>query len=330
MTILVAFIAAVIFALGTRRSADLANALREPVLRQQLLLRVVGFVAVSIWLHLLPRLLLVVYMRQEEILATEALTDSSVVGSVSTLYTFLSVLLLATAASAAAIEASLKDGKWRPFSIVSWSAYLVGLVTLRSQWQTGGHEHAIFLLATAAPIGLYISLSLLTPLEKQFRLFWLPFAIIAAETSVLLMIANGTHKLVSTELAEYGIGGNRWVVITAGNKQIAGRLLFRSDDFAYIAAISDDGSARDCKLRIPIAGATVATGTFGDASVERRIKEPLRVLDKSQTYRAFAESTRELCGRKLAPDYEDSRSQLENGGTQTPPSAPMAPPTRQK
>ena len=76
MSILLIIALALLFVLGLKRSMDLASALRSPEQRQRLILRIAGFVAMSLWLHLLPSLLLTVYMRHEGILVPELLAST--------------------------------------------------------------------------------------------------------------------------------------------------------------------------------------------------------------------------------------------------------------
>jgi hypothetical protein len=286
-----------VFVLGVRRSADLATALKEPEQRRSLVLRGIGFLAMSAWLHSLPALLLTIYMRYEGMLASEVLTDDDARATVVSLFLLPYILFVVFFGCWGALCATWEGRRWKLISLDTLFGYSMAILFLAGSYAAGGFSRLIFMCAVCIPFILYGTMTLLTPLAVQIKLYWAPFALVGVVTGVLLALDDVTHHLVAAELGSFGTGGGRYVVASSNDSLIAGRLVLFTQTASYIAAVDESGETTGCLIRIPNDDLRVATGV-----VERRPHSTAQAdpkVDMKATLKRFAESTRVSCGSNL-------------------------------
>lgn len=264
MGLLVLAILGVIFVLGLSGTADLVEALKDVHGRRSLLLRVAGFLAMSLWLHQLPTLLLLVYMRQEGVLASEVLSDDLSRTAVVGTYSMFIVAFLALLSCVGVFVSMAKEVPWKFVSMENLVGY--GLATLFAVGigvATASPLRALFFLTLTGTISLYLHITLLTPLKQQIRLYHLPFFVIGAITGLLFINSEITHELVRSELKRFRSGGGTPVLVTHDTQRITGDLVLLTNTAVYVRAEwrrdyrvanrLDDG----CLFRIPVAQALV-------------------------------------------------------------------------
>lgn len=261
---------ALIFVFGWGRSKQLLGDLSNVDRRQNLLLRIGGFILMSAWLHALPSVLLTIYMRREGILATEVLGDDSARAVAATLYSIVPIVAVVACLCSGAIfyafESKGLPPYWRWLSSGNHLSFGV-VVGLGLIWViadgNGGWQRAVFVLAVAAPFAGYLTVALVTPLETQIKHFWIPFAVVGFVTFFLFFRADVTHDLVGDELTRFGSGGGNMVFVTNGEEELLGLLILVTHKAVYLKEI-DDGLPKQkpdptCQVRIPIDHATVTS-----------------------------------------------------------------------
>lgn len=283
MIYLVLLLACVLYVFGLQRSTDIATFLREPTHLRNLAFRIAGFVAMSAWLHLLPLLMMTIYMRQEGFLATEVLVEDHVRAWVVGLYmssVFLTVIWLGCIGP---ITAAVEGSAWR---LRSWPSLLgllaalsPGILLLARGSNVGPY---LFVLAASLPFIIYITVTLATPLVSQVRLWWLPFAVIAAESIFLIQAPTWVHKFVAKELAEFGAGGGRFALVKYKDSEVVGRAVLATKEAVYIRlGGKDDWQSARCLVRVPINDAVYVVDLMGSAAKEiaRRDTDRTDILD---------------------------------------------------
>jgi hypothetical protein len=261
MGYLLLIIALTVFVLGSRRSADLAQSLRDPENRRNLLLRLTAVAAMSAWLHALPSLLLVIYMRNEGILATELFAEDTSRATVVGTYVLAQILMVAFVLVWGPIDAAMDAKPWRVRSFATLFGWLAaGSALLWIGWEIDALR-AVFVFVAAVPFALYVGSALLTPLERQIRLYWLPFLVMFATSATLLVGEPWTRDLVADELAIFRAGGNSLVTLMPdgrADQAMIGKLVLLTQHTAYVRATSPAGDAQ-CIVRLPLEHTTVAT-----------------------------------------------------------------------
>ena len=291
MGILLFAIVIVLFVLGFSRAIDLAAVLKDAESRRSFLLRIAGFLAMSLWLHQLPSMLLLVYMRHEGILASEMLSEDVARATVVGTYAMFVVAFLVLFACVGALDAftSKKPFQWNKLSTLAGYAVTISLLVIIG-FTNNGWARAAFFLAVVLVFSFYVHLTLLTPLDKQVRLYPIPFFVIILVTLTVFTQSNFTHEMVGGELRKFRSGGGTDVYVKHKEGEIAGSLVLLTKSVAYVRS----GWTRDlerndlrdgCVVRVPLEGALVAHRPFihdtaeqldgqpkGDADYKERIK----------------------------------------------------------
>lgn len=326
MTYIFLAVAALVFVMGMSGTASLFSVLADVKQRRSLLGRVAGFFAMSAWLHAVPSMLAVVYMRQEGLLAAELLTHDDARATVVGLFVLPLVALLTLAASWGAIWSSISGVPWRILSLhtlggVFTALYILGMYALQIKSLT----HGFFLLILVVPLALYVSIALTAPLDKQIKLYWLPFAVVLAVSLTLILGSASTHRMVADELRRFGVGGGKWVVAKTKELEIEGRLVLMTDKAVYVREMLDFQTASDCVIKLPAEHTVVATtdvtpmerayGTFTEG--ERRVIADVLVLpDYSSVMaargKAAAKSTQLVCKSELGAQEWARANSMKN------------------
>lgn len=244
MGIAITAVLIVIFVVGMGQTVDLARVLREPGDRQKLLLRVLGFVLMSVWLHALPSMLMLNYLRHERILASELLSDDVVRTSTVGLFGLLQISVVIACSCIGLIATLLDDKKAKPWRLRNAST-VCGLVmsllfVAALSLQHGGLVYALYLGLIVASFSTYVHISLLNPLAVQIRLFALPFFLIGLISIWIFGERLATHSLVAEQLRDFRTGGSVAVVVERNEGEYVGRLVLLTSKDIYLNFHNDD------------------------------------------------------------------------------------------
>ena len=241
MSIAIATVLVVLFVLGTTRTLDLAKVLREPENRQRLLIRVLGFVLMSMWLHALPSMLMLNYLRFEGILASDILSDDAVRTATVGLFGMLQVSLIIGATCFGLINCLLdeKPWRWRNLSTVAGAVMALGLITAYSI-EHGGLTYALYLGMIVIAFSFYIHLSMLSPLEMQVKLYALPFVLIGLVTALIFIQRSETHSFVAEQLRDFRSGGSLAIAVEHDGEEYLGRLVLMTSREIFLSYVAED------------------------------------------------------------------------------------------
>lgn len=213
---------ALIFFFGVSRSAELAAFLEHREQRRNLVLRMLGFLAMSSWIHAIPSILLSVCMRENKILASELFAGDVSRATLVGVFVLPTIVATALLFSSGAIVAAIFKHPFRlggRDALIGYAAALAGLSFLAFNKGRSGSPvgsvigDVLFLAVTAAPLAMYLTMTLHLRTEKLIALYWLPFGAIVAVTYSLVHFAEYTSKLVAEELRAFGAGGYEEVIV---------------------------------------------------------------------------------------------------------------------
>ena len=153
------------------------------------------------------------------------------------------------------------------------------------------------------PFALYLTLALTTPLQRQIKQFWAPFAVITLVTFYLFSRSQVTHDLVADELAQFGAGGGNLVVAERGGQLLLGKLILVTKRAVYLKDAVDQ-KAGSCAVRLPLEGTTLISSPsrniqfrerkipfFGDRQFTPPQKLDENDVDKQNRYKDRTEAT---------------------------------------
>lgn len=310
-----------LFVFGFSGTAHLAFVLRDVEQRRNLLLRVAGFFAMSLWLHALPSILIIIYMRHEGILASEMLVDDEARTMVVGVYAIFMVALLILTSSLGAIEAAVKGIQWRvrnASTLFGWGAVLLFLVLIG----TDNWERSLFFLFVICPCAVYLHMVLLTRLDEQIRRYALPFIMIGIVTGALFTFAEFTHQLVSAELSNFRSGGSTRVYVKHKEMAVEGYLILVTSTAAYVRSnlpekrnLGDSPFSKSCVARIPTAEALIVYRPFL-LDTPGKLDGAPDVLALSHERAKMPHQMAELCGTalKLKESWNRAASTAKKGG----------------
>ena len=262
MSFVVLLFVALLFVLGFKGTTTLFSALKEVEQRRNLLYRLGGFFAMSAWLHVLPLILITIFMQEEGILATTVFSEDEPIARIATLYVLPQIVLLVLLLT---IHALLGKMEGNPYYIKSWG-WIAGLVVASELLFPWGEKvtderiaQGVFLIVVSLPFAIYLWIAIRSSFERQIKLFWLPIALIVGVTILAFSFPTRVHSLVRQQLAEFGVGGNVWVVLTTRkNDRLMGSLVLLTQKSAYVKPMFRKGS-RICVVRVPIEDVRVTT-----------------------------------------------------------------------
>lgn len=265
MEYIVLALLATVFLLGTRRTAEVASLLQNVEQRRNLAVRVLGFLAVSIWLKILPALLLTIYMREHRFLAPEIydidLGRATIVGIYVTPFILLTTAILINQPVMAFFEQkSLRLHSWYNLPALIWLSFLVIAAV-----NVDDPERIYLIIVVSAVLSIYISITLHASIETHLKLHFLPLLAIAIVTAAIFIFPKGIESLVGTELRALSSGGGASAVVKTSDSVFEGRLLLATREAAYLQlnpSRTGFGEAR-CLLRIPIANSILQSNADG-------------------------------------------------------------------
>jgi hypothetical protein len=323
MTYLFLGILALVFVLGIEKTKDLGRSMLSLEQRQNLLKRIAGFIAMSAWIHALPYILILIYMRSQHILSSELFNEDDATTNIIVLY-ILPSILLGTVSILALFKVT---------HIVLLKSTMLKLLTFRSKVNSLAvgmgvgtailyltylllhfvagymYDQAAFISLASMPIALYIFLTLTLPLSDQIRYYWTPFALIVMVTTSLV-IHPATSELVKAELQAFRSGGLSHVVVTHDKVSFAGKLVLLTKKSAYIRVVLNEAGEEACFIRVSTDSALIAHSS----SVERRsegyeIKSPhgdvIEVVAIDYAPELVTKAAYEICGRPDLTHFGD-------------------------
>jgi hypothetical protein len=246
--------------LGTDQATRLLKAYSPLQERRLLLMRVAGFFAMGAWIHLLPSVLLIIYMREEGILSTEVLNDDFARPVIASLYLLAPTLAIAGASCLGAVCGLAFGWRYRLLSIpVALDATGTSLALVSSYLLLDRDlVTAVFLALISVPVSAYFHLSLLTDAERQHRIYWAPFALICAITLALFGLSAETYHVISRQLRSFGSGGCADIKVHFREMNFAGKLILLTEHSTYILVVADRWEGAMCTIRIPANEALIA------------------------------------------------------------------------
>lgn len=241
MSIAITAVLVILFIFGASQSQDLAKALKEPADRQKLVLRVLGFVLMSMWLHALPSMLMLNYLRFEGILASDVLSDDAARTSTIGLFGILQVSIIIACSCSGLVVALMDKNPWRlrNLSTIMGIGFSVALLWAFSL-EHGGFNYASYLGLIVLAFSVYIHLSLLNPLVEQIRLYSIPFTLITIVTLLIFLQRGETHSFVAEQLRDFRAGGSVAVAVELDGKEYLGRLVLLTSKEIFLNYHPDD------------------------------------------------------------------------------------------
>ena len=263
----------IVFVLGTSKTTEFTLLLSDVQRRRNLILRIAGFFAMSAWVHALPSILLMIYMRQNGILAPETFSLDSPRATVIGLYAVSAIAIGVFAILAPQIARLRKGYGFKLYSIDTFVTAMSFIGIMYTIGHSEGIPTALLTAVVAIAVGGYVLFSYTASFEDQLKYFWAPFLVIAAVSFGMMILAPaGVEKVVAQQLRSFTTGGGAHVVIVHKNgEQIHGKLVLLTGDTAYvditlprekrvIELSEEETEVRDhCTLRIPVADAVIVT-----------------------------------------------------------------------
>ena len=290
MEYIVLAVLATIFLLGTKRTAEVASLLQSVEQRRNLAVRILGFLAVSIWFNMLPALLLTIYMREHHFLAPEIydtdLGRATIVGLyVTPLVLFTTAIFVIQPVIAFLEHTRPRLRSWNNLPALLMAGFLVAAAT-----NVSDPEKIYLIVVASAVLSIYISVTLHAGIETHLKLHFLPLLAIAIVTAAMFTLPKGIESLVSTELRAFSSGGEVSAVIKTSDAVFEGRLLLATREAAYLQlnpSHTEFGTAQ-CLLRIPIANSILQSNIDGITALGGA--SPIRDCSKSPSSRFIPDS----------------------------------------
>ena len=251
---------ALIVVLGPSQTAEFLTDLTSPDQGRNLLFRVAGFLLLSAWLHFLPSLLLLIYMRNHSFFAPEVFGSDSPRAVVIGIYLAPTILIGSIFLCLRQLVIRIGAGSINA-TIVGISGYAGYDAYLYGTWRYGKESLFALVGIVSAVIAAYISLALRASISDQLRLWFFPFLMIASVSAAMLYFSEQLSGLVGRQLMAFGSGGGLGVVMEREGKFYKGRLLLSTTEAAYVHMhpFPDGLGDIQCVVRIPVSDSVMTT-----------------------------------------------------------------------
>ena len=283
MDYLVLLLVALLFLYGFSGVGSLIDYFSDIDRRRSLTIRVAGFFAMSAWLHLMPKILLTIYMRENHFLAPELFSEdvgrTVLAGAYITPKILFAVILLSWGAIYKKViglvpGAHTRTAKWTVIahSVLGAMAYIVFIYGLWSGDKAfAGHPHYptlfLFVLLVSLTVSAYLILTLLANLEATLKFCYAPLLLILAVTAAVFYFSPAVANLVETQLNSFSSGGIG-AKVKWNDLEIKGRLLMVTGEAVYLEVPSyppqpyPHSEYFGCVLRLPGRETLVETSVF--------------------------------------------------------------------
>lgn len=255
MEYIVLAVLATVFLLGIKRTADVASLLQNVEQRRNLAIRLLGFLTVSIWLKVLPALLLTIYMREHRFLAPEVFDidfgRATIVGIYVTPFILLTTAMFIGQPLAAFFRKTSPTLKsWDNAPALLWAGMLIVAAV-----NVDDPERIYLTIVASVVLSIYISITLHASIETQLKLHFFPILAVVVVTAAMFVLPKGIESLVSRELRSMSSGGGVTAIIKTGDTTFRGKLLLASREAAYLElnpSYNSGVGAQQCLLRVPV------------------------------------------------------------------------------